>query len=314
MKKIFLLSFLFSIFLQAQYQPLINTDNVLNYQYRTSLMCEEVTPQQFEVDLFYSFGGQVSFNGMTYTELYRTFNFDSLDKFLELKQCSDNYELNQMGLNEGNYNSDMLIGYLREDNDEQKVYFLSLNEEESLLYDFALSVGEVVLGFSLNEINASEYFNVENTERLKYSYEGDPVNSAWFYFYEGIGSSADFILRAKTCNNTADGECFRLKGLSQDNGDSFFDVDNEPITLKVDEVLKALEIMVYPNPIQDYIRLKTSTEVKTIQLYDMVGNLVLSLNNVDENDINVRFLKSGTYILKIVMTNGQAVTKTVVKK
>ena len=72
--------------------------------------------------------------------------------------------------------------------------------------------------------------------------------------------------------------------------------------LKVDKVQNVLnlEIEIFPNPASEYIKIK-GIEKASVEVYDLLGNLIISQKNVTENaQINLSKLSSGSYFVKII--------------
>ncbi|MGM5470999.1 T9SS type A sorting domain-containing protein [Flavobacteriaceae bacterium LMO-SS05] len=67
---------------------------------------------------------------------------------------------------------------------------------------------------------------------------------------------------------------------------------------------------IYPNPASDIITVKTLSSVKTVELYDTLGKLVLTTN---KSTIKVDGLQNGIYVLKIKTDNGQITKRIVIK-
>lgn len=57
---------------------------------------------------------------------------------------------------------------------------------------------------------------------------------------------------------------------------------------------------IYPNPLNDFLNFKSTTLIKTISIYNMLGQLVHKVNpNAFEGSITLEKLAQGTYIVKI---------------
>lgn len=67
-------------------------------------------------------------------------------------------------------------------------------------------------------------------------------------------------------------------------------------TLGSDEVCFSLDFAVYPNPSESSISVQSKTKISKIQIYNHLGQLVLTSKNLNEIDISV--LPSGIYFLK----------------
>jgi len=73
-------------------------------------------------------------------------------------------------------------------------------------------------------------------------------------------------------------------------------------------------VAVYPNPASEVISLKTtqSVEVNSIEIYNLAGQKVITADQSE--NIQVSQLSAGTYLLKAKTSDGQSVTKKIIKK
>jgi len=67
---------------------------------------------------------------------------------------------------------------------------------------------------------------------------------------------------------------------------------------------------IYPNPTSDFIHIKTEAQIERLELYNYVGQLILT-KNYNANHVNIKSLNSGLYILKIYTDEGTSVSKKV---
>lgn len=74
------------------------------------------------------------------------------------------------------------------------------------------------------------------------------------------------------------------------------------------------EFAVYPNPTKDVINIKVS-EFSTIKLYDITGKVVFNANNnnIFKDQINIKHLKKGIYLLAII-SNNYITTRKIIKE
>jgi hypothetical protein len=74
------------------------------------------------------------------------------------------------------------------------------------------------------------------------------------------------------------------------------------------------QISVYPNPAKDVLNIVTpqGSEVKTAEIFDLNGKMVLSGNIIDQK-ISVQQLATGTYVLLVKDTSGKKFTQKFVK-
>jgi len=57
---------------------------------------------------------------------------------------------------------------------------------------------------------------------------------------------------------------------------------------------------VYPNPVVDFINIKSESEISNAKIYDISGNCVLNKSFVDGNRIDIRSLPAGIYFIKLL--------------
>jgi hypothetical protein len=82
------------------------------------------------------------------------------------------------------------------------------------------------------------------------------------------------------------------------------------ITLDTDTFFKA-RIMLYPNPVVDILNIDGTSEIKSIEIYNIQGQKVMSSN---QKQINVADLASGMYMLCIQDNDNGITTKKFMKK
>ncbi|HSA04720.1 MAG TPA: T9SS type A sorting domain-containing protein, partial [Tenuifilaceae bacterium] len=69
-------------------------------------------------------------------------------------------------------------------------------------------------------------------------------------------------------------------------------------------------ITIYPNPAKDNISIKVDNdaEIATIQIFNSVGNIVLSQNYTYQEPINIQSIPTGFYIVKVCPKKGKCIT------
>jgi hypothetical protein len=75
------------------------------------------------------------------------------------------------------------------------------------------------------------------------------------------------------------------------------------------ETNKSFELSIYPNPASDKVNIVSNNPINSIEVYDILGKRVMTLNNT--NEIYVSNLNSGLYLFKIWI-NKQVQTKKIV--
>ncbi|MBQ1731987.1 MAG: T9SS type A sorting domain-containing protein, partial [Bacteroidales bacterium] len=74
---------------------------------------------------------------------------------------------------------------------------------------------------------------------------------------------------------------------------------------------------IYPNPASDYVNIVSeNAEISEVQVYDMVGRLVVSRQVADESlTLNVAGMVDATYFVRVIYTDGKAsVSKLIINR
>ena len=204
-----------------------------------------------------------------------------------------------------NYNQAILVGYLRDDVENKKVYIRQFDGEEKEFYDFSeqVSVNPDPYVKNLYEINNATYFNI-STREFVYKIPAQSVESR---IYEGIGDiKSDFIYQT---SNNIDGFFSYLLGFSND-GLNYYSKNNE--LLKITNVNVSKKYMITENPTRSFVNLNTTKDIKEISIIDINGRIVLQQNN-NFDKINVSKLTIGKYYL-VITTHQQKEVISFLKK
>lgn len=65
---------------------------------------------------------------------------------------------------------------------------------------------------------------------------------------------------------------------------------------------KKEELIIYPNPVENIFYIKDSNFIDEIEIYDLVGKCLLKQNNI-KNELNIEYLPTGYYTVKIKSQN-----------
>ena len=78
----------------------------------------------------------------------------------------------------------------------------------------------------------------------------------------------------------------------------------------------ANNMSVYPNPVEGTMNVKSTTEIRSISITNIVGQEVLKTNTISNKiaRINTSDLNNGVYIVKVINANGEISTKKIIKK
>ena len=73
---------------------------------------------------------------------------------------------------------------------------------------------------------------------------------------------------------------------------------NQASTTLSNTIFDEIDLILYPNPSLDYIIINKDAEL--IEIYDVAGKILLSFNNVIENQqLDINQLQTGYYIVKV---------------
>jgi hypothetical protein len=110
------------------------------------------------------------------------------------------------------------------------------------------------------------------------------------------------------------GYCLKLTDPFLDNSlASSWNASND-IVFSVNDIFADKNIHVYPNPVNDILRIEAASEIKSFSLYDFRGRLISSENvNREFFESDMRGFPGGVYIIKMV-TAGKNYTGKIIKK
>lgn len=86
--------------------------------------------------------------------------------------------------------------------------------------------------------------------------------------------------------------------------------NNNTILSNSDFTSKTLEVSLYPNPANDVLNIEMANQVKSIEIYTLLGQKVMSSN---QKQINVSHLAAGIYMIKIQDSENEIATKKFIK-
>lgn len=82
-------------------------------------------------------------------------------------------------------------------------------------------------------------------------------------------------------------------------------------TLVIQQPVLQNSIVVYPNPTSETINISSTIPINKIELYDLLGKLVLTTKEV--NKLKINQLETGTYFLKLISEKGNVIKKIIIK-
>jgi len=126
----------------------------------------------------------------------------------------------------------------------------------------------------------------------------------------GSGTYATLSSCQTNCTAPITYECdFPLGCYDPGNGSGFYtslaDCNADCSTTNINET-EINNFKIYPNPVNNTLNIKTDKKIKRIEIYDVIGKIVLSENN-PANSIDVEQLESGLYSISIIFENNRIV-------
>lgn len=85
------------------------------------------------------------------------------------------------------------------------------------------------------------------------------------------------------------------------------------IDLAVDGPSKTNEITVYPNPVTDLVSITSNEIVNSVEVFNLLGQKMMTIRDIQNNQLDVSSMESGVYILKAISNSGFNTTK-IIKK
>jgi hypothetical protein len=204
------------------------------------------------------------------------------------------------------YNPLKLYGYFKEDINVGKLWFRGLDGQEELLMDLSLAKNDSFY-FGLREPLLCTVDTVYYKSGKKYISLNEELTLYPILFIEGIGPFNIFFSILVGSPWYAQIRCKR-----NDNILVFMNSDYGTCLDTITGVNNILNesIRVYPNPTNEYINISTnSTECGIFQLFNNLGDLLLSMRIMDNEQIPIGHLPNGVYLVKYQEHNKYFTTK-----
>lgn len=88
---------------------------------------------------------------------------------------------------------------------------------------------------------------------------------------------------------------------------------NTPCSLSTAEIEQSAEIILFPNPVQNLLNIKTLLTIKETNIYDSSGRRI-PVNKLSSNRYDVSHLEKGVYFLHVIFENGRTENLKFLKK
>lgn len=204
-----------------------------------------------------------------------------------------------------NYQDFGYNNFLREDVENQHVYYTTKDGPECLLYDFSVQAGEtfVPCHYELLTVDSIGEITLKNSSSRKVVYYTLKMGDSGYYV-EGIGSSISLIELSETLGPPA----ISLMCVKQDGADIFGDRCGEVSSIN-ETNLTVKELRVYPNPSKKSFQLNQKfTDNAHYIIRNSLGEEIQK--GVYQNTtIDIENLKPSIYSIEILGENNEPIQK-----
>ena len=161
---------------------------------------------------------------------------------------------------------------------------------------------------SLVPVSSSHSYqcSIKDGNRVEFAFTGinlpyaDPENKGYILF------------KIKTL------ESLKIDDSFSNKADIYFDYNapvytNEYITAValnvglVESKKKSFELIYYPNPVKDLLKIQTAEKINKIEIFDISGRIVMS--TLDNSEINIAKLNQGAYFIRVFVNKKVAIKK-----
>lgn len=300
MKQLNTLLFLFTAFITyaQEYVPMA-VDSA------TWVMASTDENPEYNIIVVLRIEGDTLVNSLTYSKIYK-YDYHSYELILSSRS---------------------LVGLIRDDVDERKVYGgvfsdseveiqTFMNDEgrcawgnfddfnEYLLYDFSLVEGDSIDVCMISRSNTISM--VDTMNRFGYHRRTLYVDEDLLMMSEGVGTCMG-IFKGNTCYYTGGGYNYGL----YDYCIGSFDQCGILTSIHEEDSLSPY-VSIYPNPVSDELRVDSDINIRKMGLYNLSGKLIMETANTEV--INMQAQNAGIYYLKVYSDIGGHQTFKVVKQ
>jgi len=207
-------------------------------------------------------------------------------------------------------------GAIRQDIPLKKVYFIPANDTlEHLLYDFNLTLGDTLTDYTQDLLGTNDVIVEMDSVLVGNTYHKRwKTNSSYnIYIVEGVGNSYGLIERSPgQFLDMADFKltCFQssIQGVYPDSLTACQVISSVPENNDNTNILS-----VFPNPSKGSFTIDfENASTQEIRITDMTGKLILQQATLNQSQIKVSDLKSGTYILTVMDKKGNLTNKKII--
>jgi len=218
-------------------------------------------------------------------------------------------------------------GAIREDTILQSVYMRIEENKEKLIYSFRHEIGDTISidttywkdAYTIRYIKSIDTYDFDGFQGKKIgicdtifrtSGHISPHESSTDFWYEGIGSLKSLFDLSHIGGFGIDMDllCF-WNNDSQIYQNTSWNICEYAIITGIEEH-SSNSILLYPNPTNGQIDIKTDKSIKEVSVIDINGKQLIKQQ---ELIINMKYLPNGIYFVRLQMDNDQNITKKIIK-
>lgn len=206
--------------------------------------------------------------------------------------------------------------FMREDADKRVWLRMDSEEDEFLMYDYSIDVGDSVLVGYLEPVyllvDSISEITINQTERKKYWFTCNLMPEYRETWIEGIGSNKGICWSGSAF---VVGGWYRFLCMSENGELIYMNPNYESCYLitEIDEIEKS-SLKIFPNPTKNTLSIENikNIDIESISLLNTKGQLI-KLFDSNNTRLDISNISSGYYILKISHKNGVFTKKLIVK-
>jgi len=185
-----------------------------------------------------------------------------------------------------------------------------INFENTGTYPAENVVIKDVINPSMFDVNSLQLLNA--SDAVKFRITGNVAEFIFEGIHLPIGAHGNVIFKIKTRSD------LQIGSEVENAADIFFDYNFPIVTDPARTRFETLSttgfstelVKVYPNPASNFVQIQSEKPLKSIELYDIQGRLLLVKETINKNEtINLSEQTSGIYLLKVISENGSILKK-----
>lgn len=217
---------------------------------------------------------------------------------------------------EGNPENWNIWCFMREDSNKRVWLRMDSEEDEYLMYDFSIGVGDSVLigimGTVYLVVDSISEITINQTERKKYWLSCTMMPEYSETWIEGIGSNKGICWSGSA--NVVGGWSWFL--CMSENGELIYMNPNYEscyLFTEIEEIEKS-SLKIFPNPTKNTLSIENieNIDIESISLLNTKGQLIKQFDS-NKTSFDISNISSGCYVLKIKHKNGVFTKKLIVK-